>query len=437
MKPSRTWASPSPRSVVHSTSAWSWLLHWWNGPLRTTCAPNAGWQSRLLSFLEISRKRPDEQPNLVISISNWGALVWPLTRIDDTTFTLELVNQPIRWLHVHNVGEFEIVPYRVAQAGTRIEFHVTGLWAPMLEAALVQGVVVTRPEANMLLNTIGKSAILDREASLEDCVLTFARVVFAHLDEIEIEKIIAQCLAGFKKKQAAPPISEDLADILEEVAMHDVDNMQDLSELKQQLKGHRLATLDRLRKQVKQVKVSRMAKRQANKNRAKAKAKSKGKGRDPAKQPAPATQAAPLAALPAPAPDESEAPPAQAAIVPFDPSSSQPAEPRQKRNLPRGRMYSTPAVVADLKPPDCSVSLDVPQCRWKGITAQGASVSAGFGPNSVWGGRRVALEAILDELWSTSDHRREQRHYVAAVPASSFEGCLDVTDDKPRKYAKA
>ena len=94
----------------------------------------------------------------------------------------------------------------------------------------------------------------------------------------------------------------------------------------------------------------------------------------------------------------------------------------------------TPAAVVNLKPPDRSLTIDVHQCRWKGTLPTGQILTVGFGPRGM--DKKTALEVILGNLWSGSQHRREAHHWIAFHPAEVFDGVLDGVHDQPTKYPR-
>ena len=94
----------------------------------------------------------------------------------------------------------------------------------------------------------------------------------------------------------------------------------------------------------------------------------------------------------------------------------------------------TPAAVVRLKPPDCSLTTDVHQCRWKGTLPTGQIITVGFGPRGM--DKKTVLEVLLGNLWSGSHHRREAHHWVEFHPAGVFDGVLDGVHDQPTKYPR-
>ena len=114
MRPGRKWSSPTARSCMHATSAWKWLLAYWTEGHAGKISPKAAWRSKLLPFLSIARNQTClEQPHLVISVAQYGAICWPLERGSYAeNWRLEMKQCPLKWVHVVELLGWELLAYR-------------------------------------------------------------------------------------------------------------------------------------------------------------------------------------------------------------------------------------------------------------------------------------------------------------------------------------
>ena len=114
------------------------------------------------------------------------------------------------------------------------------------------------------------------------------------------------------------------------------------------------------------------------------------------------------------------------------------AEPPRPRARPIGpvvRMYSTPQLLKQLSPPGCTVTIDIPACRWSARYNGEILPTIGFGPHSGMS-RAEALDILLAHVWSMHPGARPDTATVEAIPAEAWDGLLDERLEQPRKYVK-
>lgn len=274
---------------------------------------------------------------------------------------------------------------------------------------------------------------------------------------------VAAFMASLQKQATMPETTEaedeTLAELLDEIGVHDARNQADIVDMKQTAKANRTRRMVGLKAKAAELKKCRVALAASRQLARTAKAKGRGKARAKAKAP----MASPTRALvPLPPPVvQADMPPAPASppgVLALEDagavaeraasrrrsaeaasSSSQAAAPQPGEHLPRERwpaMYTTPEILKELAPAGIVISLDEAGCRWKAKDPDvGVLPSYGFGPRS-GRTRREALEMCLDEVWAMTSATRPANAYVSDVPPALWRGTLDPREERPRKYRK-
>lgn len=256
-------------------------------------------------------------------------------------------------------------------------------------------------------------------------------------------------LAKLQKQPEQPPDEaddENLAELFDEIGVHDARNQTDIADLKQASRAKQTRKVVLLKAKAAELKRCRAvlaASRQ--RRRASAKVKPRAKAKASPEQPLLPLPAPPEQA-PAPEPATFGPPPLADGVVgqaderPAREPAASSIGPAPGDHMPGERwpaMYSTPDILKVLAPEGVTISLDEPGCRWKATMLDGGMLpSFGFGPRS-GRSRREALELCLDEVWSWPGMgTRHSRAFVSEVPADAWRGVLDPRDERPRKYRK-
>lgn len=110
----RQWASTPPEGLFTATAAWMWLQHWWRSSLGQAGVQwGDGWLSALLGFMALCQHR-GQRMWVVLAEGPWGALGWQVEALPgrDEFMVLCAGEGALQWLHVHDVEEWCIIPYK-------------------------------------------------------------------------------------------------------------------------------------------------------------------------------------------------------------------------------------------------------------------------------------------------------------------------------------
>lgn len=470
MLPSRSWPSPSPAGLFYGAAAWEWLRHYKLEGLTGEYNIRCSWVSKLVPPRTILHPPADpSMARLVLAVGPRGVLWWRLEAHDDAHgvyYTMSLDGSPIEWGFVQTLDEIVVRPYKATFIqGVGVVFMVSeGEPMPLLKAALLAPVCLDKQDLGALCLMRNLPA-LPPSSSKVDLISHLCSSTF-DLDptSVEFQQIVAKASQVPDSPEEAlanntgGEMNEELADLVDEICLQDVDNVAEVRSLKAAMSQKLRQTLVDLKAQH-----AEATRRKAQRGRLKAlapKARQRLRRRPATRrirdaEPREAAAREPIRPAPSPASLGDEVrPPASAsgcgsivvaapagpaepaaaaavvgefAIVPFNQTSA----PRQPHLPPRARRSHTPAIVDTLVPKGAKVTVDLYALRWKG---QYHNFLCSKGWYSTGLTRREALEYVLGELWRSSGTARPEECQIDRVDSHLWEGALDpVADERPIK----
>lgn len=457
LMPNRRWPSPTPSGYTNAAGAWQWLREFWNGSMIGKTKIDATWRSRLIPCPALIRKVSTGQYKLVFLVSDFGCLAWAVEVLPDGAFKLVVHSMPIGWEFITDLADIEVFDFapelRVGHGIVLRRNGADGQPQPLACAIIASGGArLTKTELAAICDDVGfRTDDLPSHHSQKDLLEALARFLFKHYDADQLAAMLENLLSAKPAPKNDFIADEQLADLLEEITVHDACNIGDINELKKNVKVIRAQTLSQLKADAKKSqqksknkrgignRVPLLRRRLARRRRPGAEVPEGSAAAAAAEAPEGDVQPAALEDAP-----PSEPPPAHAddgpplAIVEQDASSvAPPSHARRPILFREPSRYTTPQILKALVPdmPSTSISLEEPACRWAGKLGGDRLPSVGFGPLSPFD-RRQALEQMLDTMWAASGRPRPATAYVSAVAPHAWGGTLDPREERPRKYPR-
>ena len=249
----RRWASPSAPQLANSVGGWMWLQTFLGGDRRVPA--DAAWWSRIVPPHTILRLDRDSLACMVISVTAWGVLTWPLDCLfdsgDASIYSLCLVDQPVKWAFVTAPDDVARTPYKA----------IGPAQASLVCIDLGSGGIVlqqTGPPISLYMATLERNVPLVVD-SLQK-ILTRIKVPCSNQDKRgDLKRAVAvhvfQGLPDAKARveavlDAAPEalvVDDDDKAVMDELAEHDLDFKADLRDMDKAYRKRKLRELQGLR----------------------------------------------------------------------------------------------------------------------------------------------------------------------------------------------
>ena len=492
----REWSSPTAATSLQSVAAWSWLAQWFGEShwRRSGTTLAAAWRAKLLRPKELLFS--GRQCWLVVSVCTWAVYLWRCELLRDGIYKLDMDSpEKAHWRFVVNVKEYSTALVRGLFEPTQGLVFEAVDHLPMLGRALLARIDLSLAELEELHKELDTAA-WSPASKKADAYEALAKFVLSpwpgRIDEFLAPSAIDDDDDDASKRAAS------LSELWEEVVMHDADNAAEVKGAKEVMVRRAEQSLRKAASTAKGRAGNGAKGRSRKKGAAVAKRGARAvrkrrciKIRHGGLAPAGATDDVAGPADPPPLPPPTSPPRAHDGTLGCDgdgpggsivgeampegggaheslnvPRAGEPAaatpelagalEVDERGALPLDagdhgealetqaldsqrpapvKLYSTPELLKLLCPPECTLSIDVPACRWRARVAGAPLPSVGFGP---WSGRdrRSALVETLDALWAHVPGERPATSYIDSIPREQWGSFWDVREERPRKYPK-
>ena len=441
----KTWPRPTAVGYMESTCSWQWWLAYHAGAY-DGCRVLAANHAQVFSPRTIIGRHDNEDKYMVLHVSHHAIVVGALVPCCERSWRFDMGPGSIRFMFVTDFRQYSVTPWRRELSdGVGVVFRADGANMPVAHAVLLSG---RKLDKTLLKELHGVMETPQEAQALEDMTTNqLFETLCAHVFGGAAD-LIAAAVQSFLKPQEDPTWKNaETCEVVEEMMMHDPNNLSELKEVKQALRSKEARELNQLRNENRALKAARAkAKSSAKAKAAKAKAKavaSAGAAPKAAPVAAPVGPILPLG-LPDPAPSDPasssgdlhpvapEAPPPPSAPEEPPPHPSEPSAPSE----PRVVLFRTPVEALEgLSPPGVRLSIDQNSCRWRGRFNGVDLPSVSFGPKS-GNSRRQSLELMLEQAWIHTGAARPAHPRVDDVDPAAWDGVLDDREEKPKKYVK-
>ena len=251
--PTRSWPSPTAASYLHSTSAWRWLTAWFRDQNWSESGTpiGAAWRSKLVPTKIILT----ETGQLVLASCSWGLLCWKLTEVSPGLWQLITTDwDAVGWQYITDVVGLKVAAFTGEyHQGIGVLFRAMPN-EDVLRRALLKGTELKQQEWQDLSREHGIE--FDTRSTIAQ--LKLAVVTAAFKDEPEEIKNIMERKHDVDDHEFGED-DKKLSDVLDDIALHDPDNMGELQDMLAALKKKTLVALHRARAKLRKAKAAAKA----------------------------------------------------------------------------------------------------------------------------------------------------------------------------------
>lgn len=333
LKPRKTWPTPTVKGYYDGASAWLWLLHFFRGEAPAGSALRSAWYSKLPVERWLLRDNDGYKTEaaltaVVVRAGPWHVLVWEVEPIGDGMWKMVPSPDSIKIIHITGVGLWQQAPATAVYLPTIGIVLEAGAWSPLLVTALLHGVKLNKQELLFLGSELLEDGAMKKHTNDAARLNAILDWVFFNDDEARGKASKACAVVSARANDELDDNDLDLAEALEEICIHDADNLAEVKEIKESLRQSQLRKLGEAQKTARREKQLALELRKAQKAAAvakkamaRAKLRARVRPRKSGKPPAaakasPAPPAGVAASSSAPSSSSTSPPPPAAAAAP-------------------------------------------------------------------------------------------------------------------------